>query len=193
MSPTRPRWRVVAQVVCPITDEIAAVEPNQIIFTWVLIAVLLGLAGFSTWRQWQTLQTLKGQTDLSAEDRLFVRRQVRRRLWCAGLMVLLAGLLAVSFLLEGPANQLVALGEAAHKRGGEPQPIDPEQQRFFHLWSGFWIVTLLVLLAVIVLAGLDLMAIRRYGQRHLRQIQADRRAMIEQQIARVRSQRNGHS
>jgi LPS O-antigen subunit length determinant protein (WzzB/FepE family) len=68
----------------------------------------------------------------------------------------------------------------------------PSSSGFFHLWSSFWILTLLVLLGVIVLAGLDLIAIRRYGQRHLRQIQADRRAMIEQQIARVRSQRNGH-
>jgi hypothetical protein len=168
------------------------VEPTQIAFTSLLIAVLLCLAGFSTWRQWQTLQTLKAQTDLSAEDRLFVRRQVRRRLWCAGLMIVLAALLTLSFVLEPLANQLVAQGEAAHKRSGEPQPLDPEQQRFFHLWSSFWIVTLLVLLGIIVLAGLDLIAIRRYGQRHLRQIQADRRAMIEEQIARVRSQRNGH-
>jgi hypothetical protein len=168
------------------------VEPTQIAFTSLLIVVLLGLAGFSTWRQWRTLQTEEGQTDLSAEDRIFIRQQVRRRLWCAGLMVLLAGLLALSFVLEGPANQLVAQGEAAHKRSGEPQPFDPEQQRFFHLWSSFWIVTLLVLLVIIVLAGLDLIAIRRYGQRHLRQIQADRRAMIEAQIARFRSQRNGH-
>jgi hypothetical protein len=167
------------------------VEPTQILFTSLLIVVLLALAGFSAWRQWQTLQTLE-QSDLSFEDRLFVRRQVRRRLWCAGLMVVLAGLLALSFALEGPANQLVEQGEAAHKRSGEPQPFDPEQQRFFHLWSGFWIVTLLVLLGIIVLAGLDLIAIRRYGRRHLRQIQADRRAMIQEEIARVRSQRNGH-
>ena len=126
-------------------------EPTQIAFTSLLIVVLVALAGFSTWRQWRTLQTADGQTDLSAEDRLFVQRQVRRRLWCAGLMVVLAGLLALSFVLEGPANQLVAQGEAAHKRSGEPQPFDPEQQRFFHLWSGFWIVTLLVLLGIIAL------------------------------------------
>jgi hypothetical protein len=166
------------------------VEPNQIALTSVLIVVLTSLAAFSAWRQWQTLQKLKGETDLSAEDRRFEQQKVRRRLWCAGLMVLLAGLLAVSFVLEEPANQLVAQGEAAHARGHE-QPLDPEQQRFLHLYSSFWIITLLVLLGIIVLAGLDLLAIRRYGIRHLRQIQADRRAMIEDQIARARSQRNG--
>jgi hypothetical protein len=168
------------------------VEPNQIVFTSLLIVILLGLAGFSVWRQWQTRQSLHGEINLSLEDRLFVQRQFRRRLACAGLMVLLAGLLALSFVLEGPANQLVAQGEAARARGGELQELNPEQERFLHLWSGFWIVALLVLLGIIVLAGLDLRAIRRYGQRHLRQIQADRRTMIEHEIARVRSQRNGH-
>lgn len=166
-------------------------EPNQIAITSLLIIVLVGLAGFTAWRQWQTIQSQKGEIELSLEDRLFFRRQVRRRLWCAGLMLVLAGLLALSFILEGPANQLVAQGEAARERGQE-QRFDPEQERFFHLWSSFWIVTLLVLLGIIVLAGLDLVAIRHYGRRHLRQIQADRRAMIEDQIARVRSQRNGH-
>jgi hypothetical protein len=167
------------------------VEPNQIVFTSFLIVLLLGLACFTAWRQWQTPQALSGQIEPSPEDQLFVRRQVRRRLWCAGLMLLLAGLLALSFVLEGPANQLVAQGEAARILRGEPQPLDAEQERFLQLWSGFWIVTLLVLLGIIILAGLDLFAIRRYGYRHLRQIQADRRAMIEGQIVRVRSQRNG--
>jgi hypothetical protein len=166
------------------------VEPNQIVLTSVLIVLLISLAAFSTWRQWLTLQNMKTGSDLSPEDRLFERQKVRRRLLCAGLMLLLAGLLALSFVLEGPANQLVAQGEAAHARG-EERPLDPEQQRFFHLYGTFWIVTLLVLLGIIILAGLDLLAIRRYGIRHLRQIQADRRAMIENQIARARSQRNG--
>jgi hypothetical protein len=167
------------------------VEPNQIAFTSLLIVVLLALAGFTVWREWLTWRRSERKIDLSPEDRLYVRWQVRRRLACAALMVLLAGLLALSFILEGPANQLVAQGEAARARG-EWAPLDPEQERFFHLWGGFWIVALLVLLAIIILAGLDFLAIRRYGQRHMRQIQADRRAMIENQIARVRSQRNGH-
>jgi hypothetical protein len=166
------------------------VETNQILFTSLIIAVLLGLAGFSIWRQRQAWQSLKRE-DLSAEDRGYIRGQVFRRLTCAGLMVLLAGLLALSFILEEPADLLVAQGKAAHARG-EPKPPDPEQQRFLNLYSGFWISALLVLLGIIVLAGLDLLAIRRYGWRQLRQIQADRRAMLEEHIARARSQRNGH-
>jgi hypothetical protein len=47
-------------------------------------------------------------------------------------------------------------------------------------------------LAIIILAALDFFAIRRFGQRQYRKIQAERRAMIEGELTRLRSQRNGH-
>ena len=50
----------------------------------------------------------------------------------------------------------------------------------------------LVLLTLVCLAFFDLFAIRRFGRRHYRQIQDDRRAMIERQVALLRTQRNGH-
>ena len=46
---------------------------------------------------------------------------------------------------------------------------------------------------LLVLAALDLLAIRRWGLRQFRKLQADRRAMIERQAARLREGRNGHS
>ena len=46
---------------------------------------------------------------------------------------------------------------------------------------------------LLFLTAYDLWAIRRYGLRHLRQIQADRQAMIEQEISIIRTQRNGHT
>src|SRR5437588_12954480 len=103
-------------------------------------------------------------------------------------MVVLAGLLAWSFVLEGPARELVAQGEAAHGRGEKPE-LNPEQRQIYGQFSRHWLITLLVLLAVISLAAVDFFAIRRYGQRHYRQIQADRRAMIEAELTRLRSER----
>jgi hypothetical protein len=72
-------------------------------------------------------------------------------------------------------------------------PPTPEQEQFVRLYSLYWIVFLLVLLAVVLLAGVDFFAIRSYGQRQLRRIRADRRAMLEGELARLRSQRNGHN
>jgi hypothetical protein len=46
---------------------------------------------------------------------------------------------------------------------------------------------------VIGLAAADFFAIRRYGRQQYRQIQEGRRAMIEGELARLRSQRNGHN
>ncbi len=100
----------------------------------------------------------------------------------------MAGLLAGHFVLEDPARNLIE-----NRQLGEKREFNPEEQQFVKLYSTYWLITLLVLLAIIILAGIDFFAIRRYGQRHYRQIQADRRTMIENQLARLRSQRNGHA
>ena len=39
----------------------------------------------------------------------------------------------------------------------------------------------------------DMMAIHRFGRRHFRKIQDDRRAMIARQVERLRQERNGPS
>ncbi len=165
-------------------------EQGQLIFGIVIIVLLLGMAGFFGWRQWQTLRDLPLQVELSAEDRRYTRNQAWRRMLCSVLMVVLAALIGLSFYLQEPANQLGLQGQQNRERG-DPRPLDPEQQRFFDIYWSFWGGTLLILLAIIVIAGIDFFAIRRYGRRHYRQIQADRRTMLENQIARIRSQRNG--
>ena len=47
-------------------------------------------------------------------------------------------------------------------------------------------------MAVIFLAALDFWATRRYGLHQHRKIIADRRAMIEREVSRLRQERNGH-
>src|SRR5262249_51966916 len=117
------------------------------------------MAGYFAWRQMATLRQLRTAENLSAEDRRYTRRQAVRRLICSVLMVVLAGMHGLSFALEEPAQALVAHGQAARERGEEPR-LDPEQQRFFDLYSAYWIIALLVLLAIIVLAAIDFFAIR---------------------------------
>jgi hypothetical protein len=170
------------------------VKPDQIIFGTVLIILALGVAGFFAWREVQTLRGLRTQEDLSREDRSYTRNQAWRRLLCSFLMVVFAVLFGGSFFLEEPAQVLAEQREAARDQGNE-LPFNPEQARFAEFYRNYWIIMLLVLLAIIILAALDFFAIRRYGRRHYRQIQADRRALIEDfnnELARMRSQRNGH-
>jgi hypothetical protein len=170
------------------------VDPKQTVFGISLVVVLVAMACYFGWQGLQGLRGLRQSSDLSPEDRRYVRNQAARRLVGSVLMLVLAGLLAAAFVLEGPANMLSEERERqAALNGGEKPALDPSQREFWDLYGKHWLIILLVLFAIIVLAGWDYFAIRRFGQRHYRQIQHDRRAMIENELARLRSQRNGHN
>ena len=164
---------------------------SQIIFGTLLILVLLALAGYYAWRQVQTLRGLSAAEELAPEEHQYLRRRSWRRLIGSGLMIVLAVLLGGMMLfLEGPAQELTDFSAAARNQGEEPQ-LTPEQRRLRTLYTCWVIGLLLCLLAMLTMAALDILATRRFGLRQFRRIQADRRAMIERQAARIRQQRNG--
>ncbi|MBL8794523.1 MAG: hypothetical protein JNM56_11505 [Planctomycetia bacterium] len=108
-------------------------------------------------------------------------------------MLVLAGLVAGAYA-SGMEEKAAELGRdlQAQRARGEAVIVTPEQQQFRKFYGGYWIAVLLVLLGVVVLAGSDIVAIRRHGRRQLRQLDDDRQEMIRQQVAVFRSQRNGH-
>jgi hypothetical protein len=164
------------------------VSAPEILFAAVLIVVLLGLAGYYAWRQVQTLRGLRGQENLPPEDQRYVRNQAWRRLACSGLMVVFAGLLAGWFFL-GPIVQSM-IDQAENTNGGPA--LGAEEKPLARFVTAYWISALLVLLGMVLLALWDMLAIRRFGARQFRKLQADRRAMIERQAARLRHEGNGH-
>ena len=167
-------------------------ENSELIYGGFLVFVLLGLAGYYGFRQVQMLHGLRLADERSPEEREFSRRQAWRRLISSALMVVFAGLLAGSVAFTPSVRRLAASNEAAIGNNEETPP-DFDERRFTKIvYGSYWIVALLVLLAILVLAGLDLMAIRRYGRSQLLQIQTDRRAMIEKEVAQLRRDRNGH-
>jgi len=168
------------------------VSTTQAIFSAVLIVVLLGLAAYYAWRQVQALRGLRGQENLPPEDRRYVRNQAWRRLACSGLMVVFAGLLGGSFFIEPIAQELINRGDAAQAENPEGPVFGADEKPFVRFFTAYWISALLVLLGMVVLALWDLLAIRRFGARQFRKLQADRRAMIERQAARLRHEGNGH-
>ena len=155
---------------------------TQIVFGSCLVAVLLSLAGYYAWRQLRQLRQTAGSGEAGSEEGIYLRRQAWRRLVCSGLMVVLALLLVGALLfLEAPAQALADRGADAAEQPGE--------RAFVNLYSSYWLAFLLVLMALVVLAGVDFWAIRRYGLRQLRRLHADRRAMIARQWALLRQQR----
>lgn len=165
---------------------------SQIVFGTLLVVLLLGLAGYYAWRQVYTLRGLGVPEESPPEELRYLRRRAWRRLLGCVLMVVLAVMLGGMMLfLEQPAKELADFGAAAREEGKEPQ-FDDDQRRFRVLYAVWNIGLLLSLLAILVTAGVDLLATRRYGLGQLRRIQADRRAMIERQVARMRQERNGY-
>lgn len=100
------------------------------------------------------------------EDRKYFRRQFARRFVGSSLLVIvgIAVFIGLNALEIRPAPKLYA-------------------------W--FWISVLVALFVMIIVAGYDVVAIRRYARRHRRQLNADRRAMIGRQLIQIRSHRIG--
>ena len=166
---------------------------NQLVSGVLLVLGLVLLASFYTWRQVRALRQLRHASDPGSAEHRYRRAQAWRRLVNSGLMFVLAGLLAGALAcLEAPAQRLADERDAVRAAGAEPVTT-PEERSFFRVYGAFWIVILLVLLAVVVLAGMDLWATRTFALREHRKIQADRRAMIERQAARLRHERDGHN
>jgi uncharacterized membrane protein YjgN (DUF898 family) len=153
----------------------------------VIVAVTLGIAALFGWQQIRSLRWLGTDPELSDEDRRYFRRQAYRRLAGCGLLVAI-GLLIGGYYVSGLddwANQLAA------KNAATPQDESAQARRLFAIYL---IVVLMLLLALVIVAALDYWAIRGYGLRHLKQIHSDRKAMLEDELSKLRharGQRNG--
>lgn len=162
---------------------------TQTVFGACLVLTLIVFAAYTGWKQWQVLRTSYGDSTLSAEDKKYFRRQAARRLVCAVLMIALAGVLVGSFFIEGRAQEIADKNQALLDRGEKPV-LNPEDRQFGEFYATVWIAVLLILLALITVAGLDYVAIRRYGKRHYQVIQAERRAMIHDELRRYRREQS---
>jgi hypothetical protein len=169
----------------------------QIFFGGLLVLGLLVLALPNVLRQLRTLRSLGQTPDAPADEVRYERDKARRRLLSSALLIVLACQLAGALVfLEEPAERHGNEWQAEVERPraeAEPGPErTPELKGFVRLYTWYWIAFLVVLLAVLMVAWLDLWAIRTYARQQHRRIQADRRAMIEHQIEQMRAERNGH-
>jgi ABC-type Fe3+ transport system permease subunit len=174
---------------CPTTRE-TPVSWSEIVFGSLLVVVLLVLAVAYGRSQWQALRRLRDDSSLPDEELRYERRKAKRRLASCALLLVMAVLLGVLLAVFGEGAQSMA------DRFGQEGPVaaenlPAEDRLFLRRWGGTLIAFLLALLAVLVLAALDLMETRRYGLRQYRKLQAERRAMIQRQTTRLRQERDG--
>lgn len=165
----------------------------QIIFGAVLVLVLVSTSILYIVRQIVALRRLRVIEEMGVEERTYLLSRAQRRILTSMLLLLLGIMLAAALVyLEGPAQRL-ADEQTAKEQQGDSTPLPPEKRVFAQLYAWFWVLFLLVLMAVIFLAAWDYWATQRFGFRQHRKIIEDRRAMIEREITRLRQERNGHS
>jgi hypothetical protein len=170
------------------------VPATETIFAFLIFFVLFCLAFYFGRQQLQTLRWLRTQPNLPAEDQQYARRQVKLRLIVCGLLVVLGSQVAATYLF-GLEDRIRDLAQQIQKQQEANQPVhlDPEQKALRTVYGIYWMAVLAVLATIVLLAAYDIWAIRRYGRRHLKRINDERRAMLEGQVARMRSERNGHT
>jgi hypothetical protein len=166
------------------------VDSKQTVFGVLIVMALQALGLYYAWRQRQVLRRLRDAAEMPPEEHAFLRNQAWRRLIGAVLLLVLSALFVGLLFLEKEAADLMNLGRQLVE-ANQQRELDPQERAFMRLYGGYTVAVLLVLLVVIGLAGYEIFAIRRYSVQQMRRIQAERRAMIARETARIRGERNG--
>ena len=146
----------------------------------VLAAIVAFVAVFFALRQRRTLALLRLDEEMSDTERGYLTRQVRRRLVCSALLLVFAGLLVGWLLMRERVAGFVP-------EPGEPITDEAKDQLRFIVY--YWIAALFILMAILFLASWDFLATARYGFVRHKQLEQERRAMMEAEAAKLRHRR----
>lgn len=152
------------------------------IVAWIVVGVTVAAAILLGYHQLRVRRWLKQhEASLSSEDVSYYRWSIGRRLTGCVLLMLLAAMIAgiYWFNIASGLEELMALGNQVKDSG---QKLTAEQEAFVYSSMRYVASLLIVLMLIFFLAGWDMMAIRRYGNRHRQRIRDDRRAMLERQL-----------
>ncbi len=154
-------------------------NPLELVVGISLILVVVVVAIYFIWRQLKAMRALRWESGQSLEDRRFVMQQSMRRIFNSVLMLIFAALLLGGFFLFPPEPMV----------GGVQVAPDDQTKDEIRMFTAYWIFVLLVLLAILALAVVDFWATARFGFRHQKQLEQDRRAMLAEEAARIRQRR----
>jgi hypothetical protein len=144
------------------------------------------LAVFSIRRQLASLKRIRTGT-LPSDDRGYLRSQAYRRLVQGLLLIVLAAMLAGTFLsgmeqrADEPRRKVIA--------GDDKPPPTQEEKEFMRFYLIYWSAILLLLFVVVSMAIVDMWSTRRYAWQQFRRIQSENRTMLERDLAMYRQQK----
>jgi hypothetical protein len=167
-------------------------NPSEFAWAAIIAAGMIALAAYYARQQWRALRRLKQAETIHPEEQRYQRMHAGRVFVCCILMILVAGMVGGWYVL-GLDAKYEEIGQQAAEQADRPVPdLDPVQHHWVTFFAFYWILAILFLLGMIYIALMDYWAVRRFGLRQTRQLQADRRAMLERQMALLRAERNGH-
>lgn len=149
-----------------------------------LAAILFALGIGTALRQQRNLRILHARAHVPSDELTYLRRQARRRLLMAAMLVAIGGLIAGSFL-SGMEAQATELGD--RKRGGVPP--DEDERNFVKFYGVYWIVVLLLVFAIVCVAMHDMWATRRYWLGVYRVMRTEYDARLQRDLALHRRQK----
>jgi uncharacterized membrane protein YjgN (DUF898 family) len=158
--------------------------PGETILAAALVIFTVGVAAVFGWRQFRQLRRANPSAD--SADRQFTIRSSRRRL-VISVMLAIVGLLIGATYLTGLDRSVLAIGDQLDNAAERP-PLTDAQLRVVRIYGAMWIGILVLLLGIVIGVGIDLYSMRRHFRQSHNRILADRRAMMERQLALMRAE-----
>lgn len=161
----------------------------------VLAGLIALFAVLTVRRQFRNLGRLKREQHIASDERQFIRRQAWRRIVNGVFLLVLAGMMAGTYLsgMEKQADELGKKQEAKRKeaaQAGLPAPeMTEDEKQFVRLWLGLWIAILVFVFLTFSMAIVDIWATRRYAWAQLQRMRDDHRTLLERDLAVLRQQK----
>lgn len=158
-------------------------DPLELSAGIALAVLIVAIAVYFALQQRKTLAMLRHDTELSLADRRYWHRQVVRRLVSSVLLLVFAAMLVGWLIMQPTLDSL---------RPAEPVADMPESTKaWLRFFVGYVIAALLVFGLILLVAVLDFLATARYGARHRRLLEDDRRAALQEEVERLQRDRHG--
>lgn len=156
------------------------------------VAVPIALLGLiSGYFQLRGRRLLRERKHVPSDEFAYLQSRHRRRLFAAGVMVLISCLMAGSYLfgIEQRADALAENKRAdAPLADGEQRVIPEEERTFAKIYGAYWGVVLLLTCLLLMIAVSDAWATRRYWFTVYREMRNEHNAKLRRDLAVYRQQ-----
>lgn len=164
--------------------------PTQAAFA--LAGLLLVLGVVSGYVQVRGLRALAARKHVPSDEHAYLRNRYRRRLLIAGILVLVAGLIAGSYAFgfEQRVDQITAAKNAAKEKG---EDVGEDDKFVLKVWGGYWVVVISLVFVLVALAVIDAWATRRYWHKIFREMRDEHHSKLRRDLAVYRQQKESRS